>query len=86
MLHDASAGGAFDLAVIGAGSAGYSVAITAAEAGRHVALIGHGTVGGTCVNLGCAPSKTMIRAAEALHGARAAQRLPGLHGKARITD
>ncbi|MFN3281691.1 MAG: mercury(II) reductase [Tabrizicola sp.] len=76
----------FDLAVIGAGSAGFSAAITAAEGGRHVALIGHGTIGGTCVNVGCVPSKTMIRAAEALHRAKAAQRFPGLQGEARVDD
>ncbi|MBU2587053.1 MAG: FAD-dependent oxidoreductase, partial [Alphaproteobacteria bacterium] len=39
----------FDLAVVGAGSAGFSAAITAAELGAKVALIGHGTIGGTCV-------------------------------------
>ena len=50
--------------VIGAGSAGFSAAITAAEQGAQVALIGHGTIGGTCVNIGCVPSKTLIRAAE----------------------
>ena len=76
----------YDLAVIGAGSAGFSAAITAAEQGAQVALIGHGTIGGTCVNVGCVPSKTMIRAAEALHGARAARRFPGLAGEARVTD
>ncbi|MEE9267602.1 MAG: FAD-dependent oxidoreductase, partial [Gammaproteobacteria bacterium] len=59
----------YDLAVIGAGSAGFSAAITAAEAGAQVALIGHGTIGGTCVNVGCVPSKTLIRAAEAVHHA-----------------
>ncbi|TXH85579.1 MAG: FAD-dependent oxidoreductase, partial [Rhizobium sp.] len=64
----------YDLAVIGAGSAGFSAAITAAELGADVALIGHGTIGGTCVNVGCVPSQTMIRAAEALHGAREAHR------------
>lgn len=76
----------YDLAVIGAGSAGFSAAITAAEQGAQVALIGHGTIGGTCVNVGCVPSKTMIRAAEALHGARAASRFPGLAGEASVTD
>ena len=78
--------GDFDLAVIGAGSAGFSAAITAAEGGRRVALIGHGTIGGTCVNVGCVPSKTMIRAAEAVHGAQAASRFPGLHGEAQVAD
>jgi mercuric reductase len=51
----------YDVAVIGAGSAGFSAAITAAELGASVALIGHGTIGGTCVNVGCVPSKTLIR-------------------------
>jgi mercuric reductase len=76
---------AYDLAVIGAGSAGFSAAITAAEQGARVALIGHGIIGGTCVNVGCVPSKTMIRAAEALHAARAG-RFHGLAGEARVTD
>lgn len=78
--------GEFDLAVIGAGSAGFSAAITAAEGGKRVALIGHGTIGGTCVNVGCVPSKTMIRAAEAVHGAKAASRFPGLRGEAQVAD
>lgn len=77
---------AYDLAVIGAGSAGFSAAIAAAEQGARVALIGHGIIGGTCVNVGCVPSKTMIRAAEALHGARAASRFDGIVGEARIVD
>ncbi|MDP3860466.1 MAG: mercury(II) reductase [Phaeovulum sp.] len=76
----------FDLAVIGAGSAGFSAAITASEAGKRVALIGHGLIGGTCVNIGCVPSKAMIRAAEALHGAGAARRFPGLSGAVRVDD
>jgi len=76
----------YDLAVIGAGSAGFSAAITAAEEGANVALIGHGTIGGTCVNVGCVPSKTMIRAAEALHSARTASRFPGVSGDARVED
>lgn len=76
----------YDLAVIGAGSAGFSAAITAAEQGANVALIGHGTIGGTCVNVGCVPSKTMIRAAEAIHSAGTAHRFPGLVGEARVTS
>ena len=74
----------YDLAVIGAGSAGFSAAITAAEQGASVALIGHGTIGGTCGNVGCVPSKTMIRAAAALAGALAAGRVPGLAGRAPV--
>ena len=51
----------YDLVVVGAGSAGFSAAITAAEQGARVALVGDGTIGGTCVNVGCVPSKAMIR-------------------------
>ncbi|NND00333.1 MAG: mercury(II) reductase [Gammaproteobacteria bacterium] len=76
----------YDIAVIGAGSAGFSAAITAAEQGAKVALIGHGTIGGTCVNVGCVPSKTMIRAAETLHHARAAHRFNGIDATATIND
>lgn len=79
-------GGAYDLAVIGAGSAGFSAAITAAEAGARVALIGDGTIGGTCVNVGCVPSKALIRAVEGLHHARAARRFNGIEAGARVTD
>lgn len=76
----------FDLAVIGAGSAGFSAAITAADQGARVALIGEGMIGGTCVNVGCVPSKTMIRAMEALHSAAAARRFDGIEVSSRITD
>jgi mercuric reductase len=76
----------FDLAVIGAGSAGFSAAITAAEQGAQVALIGHGVIGGTCVNIGCVPSKTLIRAAETLHQAAAAGRFAGITAKANEHD
>jgi mercuric reductase len=76
----------FDLAVIGAGSAGFSAAITAAEQGAQVALIGHGTIGGTCVNVGCVPSKTLIRAAETQHQASAAARFAGIRAKGQVDD
>ena len=78
--------GLYDLAVIGAGSAGFSAAITAAEAGSRVALIGAGTIGGTCVNVGCVPSKALIRAVESLHHTRAAGRFDGIEAEARVTD
>ncbi len=76
----------YDVAVIGAGSAGFSAAITAVTAGASVVLIGHGTIGGTCVNVGCVPSKTMIRAAEALHSASVAARFQGIAGEANLND
>ncbi|MEQ9642770.1 MAG: mercury(II) reductase [Alphaproteobacteria bacterium] len=81
-----SNGAGVDLIVVGAGSAGFSAAITAAERGARVALIGHGTIGGTCVNVGCVPSKTLIRAAETLHQGRVAGRFAGLSGSSRLDD
>jgi mercury(II) reductase len=75
-----------DIVVVGAGSAGFSAAITAAEKGANVALIGHGTLGGTCVNFGCVPSKTLIRAAEGVHQAGAAARFAGIRVEGRVTD
>jgi len=80
------AGAPYDLAIIGAGSAGFSAAITAAEQGARVALIGHGTIGGTCVNTGCVPSKTLIRASEAVHHGNAAARFAGLRAHAEVAD
>jgi mercuric reductase len=75
-----------DLVVVGAGSAGFSAAIRASELGARVALIGSGTIGGTCVNIGCVPSKTLIRAAETLHQAKAAARFAGIAAEARLAD
>ncbi len=75
-----------DLAVIGAGSAGVSAAITAAGTGASVALIGHGALGGTCVNVGCVPSKALLRAVEPLHLARSAARFEGIEATAQIRD
>ncbi len=76
----------YDLAVIGAGSAGFSAAITAADLGAQVALIGYGTIGGTCVNVGCVPSKALIRAAEAVHHAKTASRFAGVSAAGRVKD
>jgi mercuric reductase len=57
-------GEAYDLMVIGGGSAAFAAAIKAAELGATVALVEAKTLGGTCVNVGCVPSKTLIKAAE----------------------
>ena len=54
----------FDLAIIGSGSAAFAAAIRARDAGASVVIVERGTVGGTCVNTGCVPSKTLLRAAE----------------------
>ena len=50
----------YDLIVIGAGTGGYVAAIKAAQLGKKVALIEKGDLGGTCLNVGCIPTKTMI--------------------------
>ncbi len=53
-----------ELVVIGGGSAGFAAAIKAWELGAVVTIIEHSTIGGTCVNTGCVPTKTLIRAAQ----------------------
>ncbi len=55
------------IAVIGTGGAAMASALKAAELGAHVTIIERGTIGGTCVNIGCVPSKIMIRAAHVAH-------------------
>src|SRR2546426_513888 len=65
--HCERSGGEFDLLVVGVGSAGFAAATKAANLGARVAMVEGGTLGGTCVNVGCVPSKTLIRAAEAQH-------------------
>nr|MDK7700818.1 mercury(II) reductase [Micrococcus terreus] len=68
-----------DLAVIGSGGAAFSAAIRARNLGKSVVMIERSTVGGTCVNIGCVPSKALIAAAEARHvAADAPGRFPGI--------
>lgn len=55
------------VAVIGSGGAAMAAALKAAEHGARVTLVERGTIGGTCVNVGCVPSKIMIRAAHVAH-------------------
>ncbi|MBA2238747.1 MAG: mercury(II) reductase [Lysobacter sp.] len=59
-----------DIAIIGTGGAAMAAAITAAELGARVTVVERGTTGGTCVNIGCVPSKIMIRAAHIAHARR----------------
>jgi mercuric reductase len=60
--------GGLRVAIIGSGSAAFAAAIRAADAGARVALFeGGDVIGGTCVNVGCVPSKIMIRAAHIAH-------------------
>jgi mercuric reductase len=76
----------YDLIIVGAGSAGFAAAIAACDQGARVALVGSGTIGGTCTNIGCLPSKTLIRAVERLHSARVAARFAGIEARANLTD
>jgi mercuric reductase len=57
----------YDLAIVGSGGAAFAAAIRATELGARVAMIERGTLGGTCVNIGCVPSKTLLRAGELYH-------------------
>jgi dihydrolipoamide dehydrogenase len=58
----------FDVAVIGGGPGGYVAAIRAAQLGRTVALVDRSPVlGGTCLNVGCIPSKALLEASEFVH-------------------
>lgn len=66
----------FDLLVIGTGGAGMAAAIRGAELGARVGIAEAGTVGGTCVNVGCIPSKNLIAGAARLHTAR--EGFPGI--------
>lgn len=62
--------GDYDLLIIGSGGSAFSAAIKAIEYGAKVGMIERGTVGGTCVNIGCVPSKTLLRAGEINHLAK----------------
>ena len=60
----------FDLLVIGAGPGGYVAAIRAAQLGMRVGCIEKEYLGGTCLNVGCIPSKALLESSELLHQAR----------------
>jgi pyruvate/2-oxoglutarate dehydrogenase complex dihydrolipoamide dehydrogenase (E3) component len=70
--------GRYNLVVIGGGTAGLVSAVGAAGLGARVALIERQLLGGDCLNVGCVPSKAVIRAARAAHDARTAGEL-GVH-------
>jgi len=63
-----------DLCIIGAGSAGLSVAAVAASFGASVVLVEKGRIGGECLNAGCVPSKALIAAAHRAHACREGER------------
>ena len=63
----------FDVIVIGAGPGGYPAAIRAAQLGKKTAIIEKEAFGGTCLNWGCIPTKTLIASAERYHHAAHSQ-------------
>jgi pyruvate/2-oxoglutarate dehydrogenase complex dihydrolipoamide dehydrogenase (E3) component len=65
----------FDVIIIGSGQAGVPLATRLVAAGKRVLIAERGAPGGTCVNSGCTPTKTMIASARAAHVARTAARL-----------
>jgi pyruvate/2-oxoglutarate dehydrogenase complex dihydrolipoamide dehydrogenase (E3) component len=73
-----------DVIIIGSGQAGVPLAVRLAASGRQVALVERAFLGGTCINYGCTPTKTMIASARAAHVARTALGL-GVHtGEVRV--
>ncbi len=68
----------YDLLVIGAGAAGSTAATTAASNGKRVALVERDKIGGTCLNYGCDPTKTMLHIANLLYHAHHADQF-GIH-------
>lgn len=68
----------FDAIIIGAGQAGPFLAVRLAAAGKSVALVERKVLGGTCVNTGCTPTKTLVASAKAAHTIRDSARF-GMH-------
>ncbi|MBX9763836.1 MAG: mercury(II) reductase [Pseudomonadaceae bacterium] len=66
-MHNPEDLAALHIAIIGSGAAAMAAALKAVEGGARVTLIERGVIGGTCVNIGCVPSKIMIRAAHVAH-------------------
>src|SRR5512140_880527 len=60
----------YDVVVIGAGPAGYVAAIRAAQLGQKTAIIDKEWLGGVCLNVGCIPSKSLLRNADVAHTLR----------------
>src|SRR5713226_4862379 len=67
----------FDLVILGSGSTAFAAALRAQELSKTAVMTEERTVGGTCVNRGCLPSKNLIEAARIVHDARHT-RYPGL--------
>ena len=76
----------YDVVVIGAGDVGLGIVFKAVAQGLKVALVGKGPVGGTCLNYGCVPSKTLIYAADRISGDPGSDKIwgPGTHHRYRL--
>ena len=59
----------YDLAIVGSGGAAFAAAIRASTLGASAVVVERGEIGGTCVNVGCVPSKTLLAAADTFHRA-----------------
>src|ERR687894_1534246 len=75
----------YDLAIVGSGGGAFAAAIAARRMGLRVGMIERDTVGGTCVNVGCIPSKALLAAAETRHRA-GLRRFPGITTEAGPVD
>ncbi len=75
----------YDLAVVGSGGAGFAAAIAATAKGLRVVMVERSTMGGTCVNVGCIPSKALLAAAEARQ-VSVEGRFPGIATSGGSTD
>ena len=64
----------YDAIIVGSGQAGNPLAFHLADSGWSVALIEKKDLGGTCINVGCTPTKTMVHRAQVAHYARNAAR------------
>ena len=60
----------YDVLILGAGSGGYACALRAAQLGLSVGLVEKGNLGGTCLHVGCIPTKALLHAAEVADSAR----------------
>lgn len=77
----------YDVIIIGSGPGGYVAAIRCAQLGLKTAIVeGRDTLGGTCLNVGCIPSKALLHATEMLHEAEHNFAEMGLKGKAPSVD
>ena len=77
----------YDVIIIGAGPGGYVCAIRCAQLGLKTAVVeGRATLGGTCLNVGCIPSKALLHASHMLHEAEHNFAAMGLKGKAPTVD